>query len=83
MISILGRDAMEKSKLKSFIKRMVTSLVLIPIVIACIILGYPTIFLLALTGAALLSWEWANMVPNSRPTFYAVCYFFVAVVRGC
>ena len=71
---------MEKSKLKSFIKRIITSLVLIPIVIACIIIGYPTIFLLALVGAALLSWEWATMVPNSRPTFYAVCYFFTAVV---
>lgn len=71
---------MEKSKLKSFIKRIVTSLVLIPIVIACIIIGYPTIFLLALVGAALLSWEWATMVPNSRPTFYAVCYFFTAAV---
>lgn len=71
---------MEKSKLKSFIKRMITSLVLIPLVIACIILGYPTIFLLALVAAALLSWEWSTMVPNSRPTFYAVCYFFAAVV---
>ena len=71
---------MEKSKLKSFIKRVATSLVLIPLVIACIVLGYPTILLLALTGAALLSWEWANMVPSSRPTFYAVCYFFVAAI---
>ena len=70
---------MEKSKLKSFFKRVATSLVLIPLVIACIILGYPTLFLLALLGAALLSWEWANMVPNSRPTFYAVTYFFGAV----
>ena len=71
---------MEKSKLKSFLKRVATSLVLIPVVIACIILGYPTLFLLALLGAALLSWEWANMVPSSRPTFYAITYFFVAVV---
>ena len=39
------------SKLNSFLKRVVTSLVLIPIVIACIILGYPTMFLLALLGA--------------------------------
>lgn len=71
---------MEKSKFTSFLKRIITSLVLIPVVIGCIIIGYPTIFLLAMTAAALLSWEWANMVPNSRPAFYAVCYFFVAAV---
>ncbi len=70
----------EKSKLNSFIKRVATSLVLIPVVIACVILGYPTLFLLALLGAALLSWEWVSMVPNSRPIFYAMCYFFVAMV---
>lgn len=68
------------SKLNSFLKRVVTSLVLIPIVIACIILGYPTMFLLALLGAALLSWEWAKMVPNSRPEFYGLCYFFTTSV---
>ena len=71
---------MEKSKLKSFLKRVATSLVLIPLVIGCILMGYPTVLLLALTGMALLSWEWANMVPSSRPTFYAVCYFFVATI---
>lgn len=69
-----------KSKLNSFLKRVATSLVLIPVVIACVIFGYPTLYLLALLGAALLSWEWANMVPNSRPTFYAMNYFFVAMV---
>ena len=70
---------MEKSKLRSFLVRVATSLVLIPVVIACVIFGYPTLFLLALLGAALLSWEWANMMPNSRPTFYALTYFFAAV----
>ena len=70
---------MEKSKLNSFLKRVATSLVLIPVVIGCIVMGYPTIFLLGLLGAGLLSWEWANMVPNARPTFYAITYFFVAI----
>ena len=70
----------EKSKLSSFVKRVITSLVLIPLVIVCIIFGYPTLYLLALLSASLLSWEWANMVPNSRPTFYAMSYFFVAAV---
>ena len=71
---------MEKSKLKSLLKRVATSLVLIPVVVGCIIFGDLTTLLLALVGAALLSWEWANMVPSSRPTFYAICYLFVSSI---
>ncbi len=80
MISILGRDDMEKSKLKSFLKRLATSLVLIPAVVACVLDGYPSIYLLALLGAALLSWEWSDMVKNKRPSVYTCIYFFVSVV---
>lgn len=71
---------MEKSKLNSFLKRLATSLVLVPAVIYCIITRYPALELLFLLGAVLLSWEWANMIPNKRPSFYALSYFFVAVV---
>lgn len=69
---------MEKSKITSFLKRLATTLVLVPIVVACVVFGYPTIYLLALLGAALLSWEWANMIPSSRQLFYAITYLFVA-----
>ena len=69
---------MEKSKLNSFIKRIVSSLVLIPLVLLAIVGGYPSIFLLVLLVAGLLSWEWANMIPGKRQSFYAVCYFFAA-----
>lgn len=71
---------MEKSKLNSFLKRLATSLVLVPAVVYCIISRYPAFELLVLLGAALLSWEWANMMPNKRPSFYALAYFFVAAV---
>lgn len=71
---------MEKSKLNSFLKRLATSLVLVPAVVYCIVTRYPALELLFLLGAVLLSWEWANMMPNKRPSFYALSYFFVAVV---
>lgn len=71
---------MEKSKINSFLKRLATTLVLVPVVVGCIINGYPSIYLLALFGAALLSWEWASMIPNNRPAVYAVIYLFVAAV---
>lgn len=71
---------MGKSKLNSFFKRLATSLILVPAVIYCIHKGYPTFELLVLLGAALLSWEWAAMVPSKRSSFYAVTYFFVAAI---
>lgn len=68
---------MEKSKFNSLIKRIVTTIVLVPVVVGCIMYGNPSIFLLALLGAALLSWEWADMVPSKRPSFYAITYLLV------
>lgn len=71
---------MAKSKLNSFLKRLATTLILVPAVVYCIVSRYPAFELLILLGAALLSWEWANMVPSKRPAFYAISYFFVAAV---
>ena len=70
---------MEKSKLVSFLQRLIVTIILVPAVIYCIVKGYTTTYLLAVLGAALLSWEWSSMVTNKRPAFYAVTYFFVAV----
>ncbi len=71
---------MEKSKIKSFIKRVATTLVLVPVVIFCILAGYPLINTLAFLGAVLLSWEWANMVKNNNPSFYMLSYVFSVTV---
>jgi phosphatidate cytidylyltransferase len=71
---------MEKSKINSLLKRLATSLVLIPVVIGCVVVGYPLVYTLALLGAALLSWEWAQMVPNKHSSAYALTYFFVVTV---
>jgi len=70
---------MAKSKLYSFFKRLATSLVLIPLVIGSILYGSPLILVLAMLAIALLSWEWASMVPNSRPAFYTALYMFCAI----
>lgn len=70
---------MEKSKLKSFIKRTLTALVLVPVVVGCIFLGNPFILLLAMLGATLMSWEWSEMVPNSRKPFYTAVYMFCSI----
>ncbi len=80
MISILGRDDMEKSKLKSFFKRLATAIVLVPVAVGCVLKGYPWIYILALLGAALLSWEWSDMVKNKKPSVYACAYLFVASI---
>ncbi|MBR2033593.1 MAG: phosphatidate cytidylyltransferase [Alphaproteobacteria bacterium] len=71
---------MEKSKIYSFIKRVVTSVILIPAVIWCLYAGYPFVQVLALIAGALLSWEWAQMVPSVRGAFYAVLYTFVVTI---
>ena len=68
---------MEKSKVISLLKRFATSVVLIPAVICCVLSGYPLILLLAWLGAVLMSWEWADMVKNTKPSIYALIYFFV------
>ena len=70
---------MEKSKINSFAKRLISAVVLIPVVVGYVMYGYTSMYLLAMLGAALLSWEWATMVPNKRSPFYAVTYFFIAV----
>ena len=59
---------MAKTELTSLQKRILTSLIMIPIVIG------------ALQSGAMLSWEWASMVPNKKSSVYAVCYTFA---MGC
>lgn len=71
---------MEKSKLRSFIKRTVSALIMAPLVIWCLYAGYPFIQILALLVGALLSWEWAQMVPSVRGAFYAVLYTFITSI---
>ncbi len=68
---------MEKPKLNSLLKRIVTALILVPLTIFCLWAGYPYIQIFALVTGAMLAWEWARMVPSVRGAFYAVSYTVV------
>lgn len=70
---------MENPKIQSLIKRCVSAVVMIPIVIGALWEGFPYVNILAMAIGAMLAWEWANMVPNKKPTFFAVVYTVSAV----
>ena len=65
---------MEKSKTVTVMKRIVTSLILAPVVLGAVLLGSPFVNILVLVSGALLSWEWAKMVPNQNNSVYALSY---------
>lgn len=67
---------MEKVKLTSLQKRVLTSLVMIPLVIGALRFGHPYVEILVYLVGIMLSWEWSSMVPNKRANVYAVCYAF-------
>ncbi len=70
---------MEKSKRISLIKRVVSTVVLAPVVLGAIVDGWNTLALLAVIVSALLSWEWASMVPNKKNAVYTVAYLSASV----
>ena len=65
---------MEKPKKSSLFKRVVTAVVLAPLTIGLIYAGAPWINVLALVFGAMLSWEWAHMVPNKNTPVFATIY---------
>ncbi len=71
---------MAKTELTSLQKRILTSLVMIPLVIGALRSGHPYIDILVFIVGALLSWEWSAMIPNKKANLYAVCYVFAL---GC
>lgn len=71
---------MAKIELNSLQKRILTSLVMIPIAIGALRSGHPYVDILIFAVGALLSWEWSNMVPSKNQTTYAICYTFAL---GC
>lgn len=68
---------MAKSKLQAFIKRSITALVLLPIVLSALYFGYPWMQMLILVFGAMLCWEWAHMVPNKKPEVFGIIYTLV------
>lgn len=73
---------MEKSKLSAFMKRAITAAIIAPVSILILFLGAPFVNLFFFLCGALLAWEWASMVPNKKPVFYAVTYTYVVAVMA-
>ena len=77
---------MAKTELTSLQKRILTSLIMIPIVIGALQSGHPYVDILVFIVGAMLSWEWAHMVPNRNAPFYATAYtasLSAAVLLNC
>ncbi|MBR2299056.1 MAG: phosphatidate cytidylyltransferase [Alphaproteobacteria bacterium] len=55
-------------------KRIITALLMLPVVICALWFGYPYVDILALLVGILLSWEWSSMVPSRRPAVYFGAY---------
>ncbi|MBO7097195.1 MAG: phosphatidate cytidylyltransferase [Alphaproteobacteria bacterium] len=64
----------ETKKMSSLQKRILTTLVMLPIVIGALWSGYPYVDVLTLTVGVLLAFEWATMVPSSKPMVYFGAY---------
>jgi len=73
---------MEKANfnLTSLQKRVLTSLVMIPLVIGALRYGHPYVDILVYLVGIMLSWEGSSMIPNKRANVYAVCFAFAL---GC
>ncbi len=73
---------MEKTNvnLTSLQKRVLTSLIMIPLVIGALRFGHPYVDILVYLVGVMLAWEWSVMIPNQKANLYAVCYAFAL---GC
>ncbi len=70
---------MESSKLSKLTKRIVTALIMIPVVSAALYLGFPYLHMVAVVIASLMAWEWAHMIPNKNAPVYSIAYTMSAV----
>ena len=67
-------EAKNEKKLGSLAKRTAAALVMLPIVIGSLWMGYPFVDVLTLIVGVLLAWEWSNMVPNRNASTYMAAY---------
>lgn len=65
------KDSVKKSNIK---KRIITALVMLPLVIGALWVGYPYVDVLTFVVGVLLAWEWCNMVPSRKPMVYFGAY---------
>lgn len=65
---------MEKRKMSSLMLRILSSLVMVPLVLGAIYMGDPFLNLLMLVVGSMWCWEWTTMIENRNPALYAVIY---------
>lgn len=71
---------MEKRKISSLGLRIISSLVMVPLVVGAVYFGNPYLFLLLLLTGAMLCWEWSSMIKSANPALYATIYTVCMVV---
>jgi len=74
--------AVAEQQLGSFAKRTLSALVLAPIAIAAIWLGYPFFNLLVIVGGAILSWEWGRLCNSGHFDRSGVTLLVVVLVSA-
>ena len=67
---------MEKSKRDALVKRILSSLLIVPLTLLAIYLGMPYFNLFVLFLGCLLIWEWTQMLPTSKKNLFASIYAF-------
>ena len=65
-----------KKDMSAMYKRIISALVMLPVVIGTLWVGYPYVDILALIVGVLLSFEWINMVSPRKPLVYFGAYLF-------
>lgn len=71
---------MVKAELSTLQKRILTSLLMVPLVIGALRSAHPYVDMLVFAVGSLLAWEWSTMIPNKKANTYAICYTFAI---GC
>ena len=71
---------MEKCKISSLGLRIISSLVMVPLVVGAVYFGNPYLFLLLLLTGAMLCWEWSSMIKSANPALYATIYTVCMVI---
>lgn len=72
---------MGNHKLMSFLKRALSSVILIAILLTVIIKGSPLFEIALLIMGIMLAWEWNNIVPaKNKPTYLATYIFAIAIM---
>ena len=74
MAKLKKPSAKEPKKMNSFVKRTITALVMLPVVVGALWQGYPFVDVLALLVGVLLAWEWANMASDRTAGAYLSAY---------